>query len=167
MSFSTDQGYIPLAIDELMEIVRVNINTQFSTNFTQDEFIGSGHYKNMYALVQRLQENEVKASEIVLKLQQYFIVTNEMIQRPKTTHPGIIDVLEEAGYVASTKAPEVGDAGKVYVCVDLEDNHAVGLATITSYANLVSGTDDSITVGATVFTAQAGQGKAQRLPRWG
>ena len=33
---------------------------------------------------------------------------------------------------------------------------ARGVVTITSYANLVSGTDDSITVGATVFTAQAG-----------
>lgn len=156
MSFSTDQGYVPLAIDELMEIVRVNINTQFSTNFTQDEFIGSGHYKNMYSLVQRLQENEVKASEIVLKLQQYFIVTNEMIQRPKTTHPGIVDVLLEAGFEASTKPPELADAGKVYVCVNVVDNHARGEVEITSYANLVSGTDDSVTVGATVFTAQAG-----------
>ncbi len=33
---------------------------------------------------------------------------------------------------------------------------AQGAATITSYANLVSGTPDSITVGATVFTAQSG-----------
>lgn len=32
---------------------------------------------------------------------------------------------------------------------------STGIITITSYANLVSGTDDSITVGATVFTAQA------------
>jgi hypothetical protein len=31
-----------------------------------------------------------------------------------------------------------------------------GVITISSYANLVSGTDDSITVGATVFTAQVG-----------
>lgn len=33
---------------------------------------------------------------------------------------------------------------------------STGIVTITSVANLVSGTDDSITVGATVFTAQAG-----------
>ncbi len=33
---------------------------------------------------------------------------------------------------------------------------ARGVVTITSYANLVSGTDDSITVGATTFTAQTG-----------
>jgi hypothetical protein len=33
---------------------------------------------------------------------------------------------------------------------------ATGVVTITSYANLVSGTPDTITVGDTVFTAQAG-----------
>lgn len=33
---------------------------------------------------------------------------------------------------------------------------STGLITITNVANLVSGTDDSVTVGATVFTAQAG-----------
>lgn len=33
---------------------------------------------------------------------------------------------------------------------------STGTVTITNYANLVSGTDDSVTVGATVFTAQAG-----------
>lgn len=42
------------------------------------------------------------------------------------------------------------------VPVLLERQPARGLIEITDYAALVSGTDDSITVGATVFTAQAG-----------
>lgn len=42
------------------------------------------------------------------------------------------------------------------VPVLLERQPARGVVTITSYANLVSGTDDAITVGATAFTAQAG-----------
>jgi hypothetical protein len=42
------------------------------------------------------------------------------------------------------------------VPVLVERQPARGVVTITSYANLVSGTDDSITVGATVFTAQTG-----------
>ena len=42
------------------------------------------------------------------------------------------------------------------VPVLLEASPARGTVEVTSYANLVSGTDDSITVGATVFTAQAG-----------
>ena len=33
---------------------------------------------------------------------------------------------------------------------------STGVITVSNYANLVSGTDDSVTVGATVFTAQAG-----------
>jgi hypothetical protein len=156
MSFSTDQGYIPNTIETLMSSVRENVNTQFGTSYTASNFVGTNFYKYFYALIQRLQENEVKTSEIVLKLQQYFEVTNEEIQRPLTTHPGIVALLAEEGYVASTKPPETADAGKVFVCVDVEDNHAVGEVEITSYANLVSGTDDSVTVGATVFTAQSG-----------
>ena len=42
------------------------------------------------------------------------------------------------------------------VPVLVERQPARGSVTITSYANLVSGTDDSVTIGATVFTAQAG-----------
>lgn len=39
---------------------------------------------------------------------------------------------------------------------DVTLTKASGLVTITNFANLVSGTDDTVTVGATVFTAQAG-----------
>lgn len=39
---------------------------------------------------------------------------------------------------------------------DVTLTKASGNVVITSYANLVSGTDDSVTVGATVFTAQTG-----------
>lgn len=42
------------------------------------------------------------------------------------------------------------------VPVRLALKRASGNVTITSYANLVSGTDDTVTIGATVFTAQAG-----------
>lgn len=40
--------------------------------------------------------------------------------------------------------------------VPLRATFPYGTVTISAYANLVSGTDDSITIGATVFTAQAG-----------
>lgn len=39
---------------------------------------------------------------------------------------------------------------------DIVSNKASGTVTITSYANLVSGTDDVVTIGATAFTAQTG-----------
>ena len=156
MSFSSEAGYIPITIPQLMAVIRENVNTQFGTTYTEETFLGTNFYKYFYALIQRLQENEVKTSEIFLKMQEYFDVTNEMVQRPNTTHPGIFDYFGAAGYFVSTKPPEDADAGKAYICVDVEDNHARGKVTITSYANLVSGTDDSVTIGATVFTAQVG-----------
>lgn len=39
---------------------------------------------------------------------------------------------------------------------DVTSTQATATATVTSYANLVSATPDTVTVGATVFTAQAG-----------
>jgi len=156
MGFASETGYVPLSVEELMEIVRANINAQFATTYTKDDFVGTNFYKYFYALIQRLQENEVKTAEIFAQMQQYFVTTNEKVLRPNTTHPGIYDYFLSKGYLASTKAPADVDAGKAYICVDVKDNHARGKATITSYANLVSGTDDSIQVGATVFTAQTG-----------
>jgi hypothetical protein len=156
MGFAQDTGYVPSTIGQLMEVVRENVNIEFGTSYTQTNFIGTNIYKYFYALVQELQNNEVKASEIFLKMQQYFDVTNERVLRPNTTHPGIYDYFLLNGYLSSTKPPADVDAGKLYVCVDVEDNHARGLVEITSYANLVSGTDDTIAVGATVFTAQSG-----------
>ena len=156
MSFAQENGYIPASITDLMSLVREGVNAQFATTYDQETFLGTNFYKYFYALVQRLQENEVKTSEIVLKLQQYFDVTNEMITRPNTTNPGIIDYFTDAGFLASVKAPADADAGKLFVCVDVDDNHARGTVTISSYTALVSGTDDTVTVGATVFTAQSG-----------
>ncbi len=156
MSFSSDSGYIPLTIADMMESIRVNVNAQFGTTYTTDTFLGTNFYKHFYSLIQDLQRNEIKTSEIFLRMQEYFNITNESIQRPNTTHPGIFDYFKSKGYFVSTKPPEDADAGKAFICVDVEDNHARGKVTITNYVNLVSGTDDSITVGATVFTAQSG-----------
>jgi hypothetical protein len=124
MSFAEDTGYLPNTISDLMGLVRVGVNEQFGTSYDAETFLGTNFYKYFYALIQRLQEQEVKASEIVVKLQQYFTETNEAITRPNTTHPGIIDYLTAAGFTASTKAPIDADAGKLYVCVDLDSGAA-------------------------------------------
>jgi hypothetical protein len=39
---------------------------------------------------------------------------------------------------------------------DIPDAKATGVVTVTNYANLVSGTDDVVTIGGVAFTAQAG-----------
>lgn len=118
MGFASDSGYTPVSIDTMMLSIMDNINTQFGTTYTPDTFLGTNYYKYFYALIQRLQENEVKTSEIFLKLQQYFKITNEKIQRPVVTNPGLIEVLNVNGYIASVKDPIDGDAGKIFICVD-------------------------------------------------
>lgn len=121
MGFANDTGYVPVTIEELMSVVRENINTQFSTSYTVETFVGTNFYKFFYALMQRLQENEVKTSEIFLRMQEYFLVTNERVLRPNTTHPGIYDYFAAAGFLISTKEPNDTDRGKAFICVDVDD----------------------------------------------
>lgn len=154
MSFASDTGYLPLSIEAMMDFVRENVNTKFDTTYTAETFLGTNLYKYFYALIQRLQQNEIKTSEIFLRLQEYFNITNEKIQRPNTTHPGIYDYFKDRGYFISTKPPADENAGKAFICVDVEDNHARGTIQIDNYGNLVSGTEDTITIDETEFTAQ-------------
>lgn len=121
MSYSQENGYQPVSIETMMLSIMENINTQFGTSYTAETFVGTNFYKYFYALLQRVQENEAKTSEIFLKLQDYFRTTNENISRPVVTNPGLLEALEDAGYIASIKKPIDADAGKIYVCVDLDD----------------------------------------------
>lgn len=77
---------------------------------------------------------------------------------------GALSVLKSAGRrVGVSLGKSLSDHKKTAVVrtgesvpVRLDAEEASGVVTITSYANLVSGTDDVVTVGATAFTAQAG-----------
>lgn len=131
MGYANESGYTPENIDEIMLSIMNNINIQFGTTYTYDSFIATNFYKYFYALAQRMQQNEIKTSEIFLKLQQYFVTTNERISRPVATPQGIIDKLEslvfeddEVSIKASVKPPEDGDAGKAFIAVDIDENHA-------------------------------------------
>lgn len=159
MGYSQESGYIPTDINTIMSSIMTNINTQFNLDpaYTMETFVGTSAYKCFYALAQMAQENEIKTSEIFQKLQSYFDQINARISRPVVTNPGIIEKLQTEGYVASVKPMIDGDAGKIHICVDVDDGvHAEGYFTITSYANLVSGTDDVCSVAGQGFTAQAG-----------
>lgn len=122
MGFSVENGYVPASVDDLMALVMAGYNTQFGTTYTNETFLGTNAYKYYYALVQQLQENDVKTSEVFLKLQDYFKETNEMISRPVVTGPGVIEALNDADYTASVKPPIDADAGKIYICVDLNSD---------------------------------------------
>jgi len=137
MSFALDSGYLPITVEQMMDSIMENVNTQFNTSYTTETFLGTNFYKYFYALIQRLQENEVKTSEIFLRMQEYFNITNEVIQRPNTTHPGIYDYFKSKGYFVSTKPPLDADAGKLYICVDVDDGADDYAATKLAICNII------------------------------
>lgn len=122
MAFSQEEGYIPVDVATIMTQFMGYINTQFGTTYTEETFVGTNLYKYYYAIAQRMEENEIKTSEIFLKLQQYFAITNERISRPVVTSPGLIEKFLAEGFVASVKPMIDADAGKIYVCVDTDDD---------------------------------------------
>lgn len=121
MGYANDTGYTPATFEDIMSAIRVGINAQFGTSYTVETFVGTGYYKYMYAPVQRLLENEVKTSEIFLKLQGYFAAINARISRPVNTNPGLIERIGLEGYPVSVKPPTNVDAGKLFICVDVDE----------------------------------------------
>lgn len=159
MGYAQENGYTPTDIATIMASIMANINTQFNLDppYTTDTFVGTNAYKYFYALAQKVQEGEVKTSEVFQKLQVYIDQINARISRPVTTQPGTIEKIESEGYQTSVKPMVLADAGTRRICIDVDDGvHAKGTYTITSYANLVDGTDDTVTINGTAFTAQTG-----------
>lgn len=77
---------------------------------------------------------------------------------------GLPSLLASAGMrIGVSLGKSLSDTKKTAVCrtglsvpMRAAKKRATGVVTISSYANLVSGTDDAITVAGTAFTAQAG-----------
>lgn len=121
MSFAQDNGYTPVTFEQLMDLIRQGLNLQFGTDYTTESFVGTNWYKYFYPLIQKVQENEVKTSEIFQKLQEYIALTNERIQRPSVSHPGLLDSFAAHDYIASVRPPAEEDAGILSICVDVDD----------------------------------------------
>jgi len=121
MGFAQDSGYTPDTFETIMSFVREGVNTQFGTSYTEETFVGTNWYKYAYQIVQRIQQGEVKTSEIFQKLQQYIALTNERIQRPSVSFPGLIESFDSQDFIASVKPPAEADAGKIFICVLLDD----------------------------------------------
>lgn len=121
MGFSQEAGYVPTDIETIMLSIMEGVNEEFGTSYTTETFVGTNFYKFYYALAQKLQENEVKTSEIMLKLQQYITLMNQKISRPVVTNPGLIEKFMTEGFVASVKPMVETDAGKINVAVDVDD----------------------------------------------
>lgn len=120
MSFSQDEGYLAESLESIISDIRVGINDEINTTYTEETFLGTGWYKFAYAIAQRVQRGEVKTSEIFQKLQQYIVLTNQRIQRPSVSLPGLMDSFDANLYTASIKPPAEVDAGKIFVCVQLQ-----------------------------------------------
>lgn len=125
--FASESGYTPYSIEEIIELLRPDFNTQFNTTYTTESFVGTNGYKFCYMIAQRVQAGEIRTSEIFTYLQQYFEVTNEAINRPTTTPPGILEAFEEYtstlfpdGIVVSIKPMIDADAGKISICADVD-----------------------------------------------
>ncbi|WKV32919.1 hypothetical protein MAC3UK_0032 [Bdellovibrio phage MAC3UK] len=146
MGFSQENGYVPETIEEIMDWLMGQINSLFSTNYTTATFAGTNWYKQSYAWAQRMQRNEVKASEIFLKLQQYIAVISDKISRPVNTAPGIVEKLGDEGYLASVKPMTEADRGLISICVDVDNTKPDYPATKTALCKLIS----RITVGGAV-----------------
>lgn len=119
-TFSLSNGYMPSTFDEIMDEVRLGVNAQFSTSYTPESFVGTAWYKYAYRIVQRMIESEAKTSEIFQKLQDFLALTNERIQRPSVSHPGLLDSFATKGFIVSVKKPVVMDAGTVSICVEVD-----------------------------------------------
>lgn len=137
MTFAQDAGYTPVGFDEIMDAIRVQLNTQFNTTYTAENFVGTNWYKYFYALVQKIGENETKTAEIFLKLQEYIAQTNDRIQRPSVSNPGILDSLQDAGYIASVKKQTEEDAGKISICVQVDSEDEDYAETKLEICNLI------------------------------
>lgn len=121
MGFAQDTGYTPDSFETIMSFIREGVNTQFQATYTAETFIGTNWYKFAYQIAQRVQQGEIKTSEIFQELQLYIKLTNEKIQRPSVSHPGLLDSFDSQGFVVSVKPPAEADAGKIFICVLLDD----------------------------------------------
>ena len=124
MSFAQESGYIPVTVESIVNDFMNRLNTEFNLSppYTTESFVGTSFYKYFYPIAQRIQESEVKTAEIVAKLQDYFNQTNEMLARPNTTNPGMIDYFKAQGFDISIKPVIEAEAGELRVAVDLEES---------------------------------------------
>jgi hypothetical protein len=125
MSFAKENGYTPQPVSTTLEKFREGINEQFDNDYDEESFEGTNHYKYSYGLAQKVSEGEVKTAEIFVKLQEYIETTNDEIQRPSVSFPGLVEAFEDdsehESYRISVKPITEADAGKIFICVDIDE----------------------------------------------
>lgn len=121
MSYAQENGYTPLTFNQIMNQLRLKLNTDFEEDYTEESFVGTAWYKFLYGQAQIMQQNEIKTSEIFAKLSVYIDQTNKKIQRPSVSYPGLIEAFESLGYQVSLKKIIEADAGKIHICLNVDE----------------------------------------------
>ena len=146
MSYEQENGYVPRTFDEIMSELRLGVNSQFNTTYDEETFLGTGWYKFLYPVVQRIQNNEVKTSEIFVYLAEYIVQQNLKISRPSVSQNGMVDAFKAAGYTASVEATREDTVGEIRIAVDLELDDPLFAEKKLEIATLMK----NFTVGGTV-----------------
>jgi hypothetical protein len=126
MPFNTEFGYVPETVNALIARLVPYINVQFGTTYTYESFQGTNFYRFVYSIAQLMYETEVDTGEIYNKLQDYFRITNEQIEVPRTPLQGLIEEFDKISLDASFDQSTPGELG---TCVN------VGVADIDAGAN--------------------------------
>lgn len=122
MSYEQENGYIPRSFEDIMDELRLGVNDKFNTNYDEDNFVGTGWYRFLYPIAQRIQNNEAKTSEIFTKLAEYIVQKNIKINRPSVSLNGIVDAYKNNGYIASVQPTDETNLGEVHIAIDLEED---------------------------------------------
>lgn len=121
-------GYVPSSFDDILERLIVRVNAEFGTEYTRQTFIGTNFYKCFYPIIQEFISAEADFAEAYEKLSDYIRQTNAVIAVSKTPDDALIKTFKQAGYTLSLDANTLSNAGKIAVCVDV-DNSAADYAT--------------------------------------
>ena len=164
MAFDLTNGYQPRTFAELLDTLVENVNAEFGTSYDSTTIIGTDYYKMGYSMIQLIMQAESYTAEITARMTDYIRKANEKINLPKSTIDGFTAGLlapeSEGGLGLNSTIKNITDpaeAGHLLLCVDVDDGvNATGDIEITGFSHLTDSGNDTITVGATVFTAQTG-----------
>lgn len=121
MPYTDKNGYVPHTMEEVMQLILLDINDQFNTSYSYDQFVGTGFYKFFYVLAQRIVALDTSFAEVYAKLQDYVRFMNEQINAPAVNPERALKILRTAGFTASVRPVTQDTAGELAFCVDLDD----------------------------------------------
>ena len=121
--YTVANGYTPQSYQTILTSVVAEVNKQFNTNYTNEQFEGTNLWKVFYTGIQELMGIENKITELSVKLQDYIRTQNEELLIQRSSVDGFIQGIEEdLNLIASIKPIETPEeAGHLSVAVDLDD----------------------------------------------